>query len=346
MMSHGRTLVLAAAVLLAGCENGAQPTSPSEPPSLAPGKRPAGTGITLTVLATLGGSSSAQAVNDNGLIAGYSTSAAGVMHAVVWNNGQILDLGPGWATDINGSGKVVGFNAGQALLWSPKSGGGYDPPVDLGTLGGSDADAQAINDSGQITGNTTLASGAAHAYLRTGTLMSDIHPASGSLAGGVSYAWGLNNTGTVVGQWSGATNQSFVWTSAGGMQLLATLGGSSGVALDVNDNGQVVGWSEPAPGQLDEAYIYESGTIRRLGTLGAAGSVAIAINRLGVVVGQASTRRGPRAFYWTALGGMKDLGLPKGSSFGRAWDINSGGWIVGEVSGGNGLPRAVLWRLP
>jgi probable HAF family extracellular repeat protein len=218
--------------------------------------------------------------------------------------------------------------------------------VDLGTLGGSSADAQAINAAGQITGESGTATGAGHGYLRTGTLMSDIHPASGSLAGGVSFPWGLNSAGNVVGQWNGTTNQSFLWTPAGGMQLLPTLGGTHGVALDINDNGQVVGWSDPAPGQQDEAYIFENGTIRRLGTLGAAGSVATAINQLGVVVGGASTRRTQHAFYWTALGGMNDLGLPRGSSFGQALDINAGGWIVGEVSGGNGQPRAVLWRLP
>jgi probable HAF family extracellular repeat protein len=345
MMSHGRALVLVTAVLLAGCENGAQPTSPSEAPSLVPGNRPVGTGITITILSTLGGrSSSAQGVNDIGQIAGYSTTAAGSTHAVVWNNGQILDLGPGWATDINRGGEVVGYNAGRALLWRPRSGGGYDPPLSLGTLGGSYSDAQAISDGGQITGNSATASGASHGYLRTGTLMSDIHPASGPLASGASFPWGLNNSGSVVGQWNGTPNQSFLWTSAGGMRLLPTLGGSRGVALDINDNNQVVGWSEPAPGQPDEAYIYENGTIRRLGTLGSAGSVAMAINLSGVVVGRASTGRSAHPFYWTAAGGMKDLGLPKGMSFGQAWDVNSGGWIVGDASGQKS--RAILWRLP
>lgn len=346
MMSHGRAFVLATAVLLSGCESGAPPTSPSETLALARGGRPSGTGITITILGTLGGSgSSAQAVNENGQIAGYSTSPAGATHAVVWSNGQILDLGPGQATDINAGGEVVGFNAGRALRWTPKSGGGYDPPVDLGTLGGTYGDAQAINDGGQVTGNSTTTGGASHAYLRTGTTTSDIHPATGPLAGGASFPWGLNNTGSVVGQWNGTPNQSFVWTSAGGMQLLPTLGGSRGVALDINDNGQIVGWSEPAPGQADEAYIYENGAIRRLGSLGRPGSVGLAITASGLVVGRATTRAGSsHAFYWTAAGGMKDLGLPKGTSFGQAWDVNSSGWIVGETGGGQ--TRAVLWRLP
>jgi probable HAF family extracellular repeat protein len=218
--------------------------------------------------------------------------------------------------------------------------------VDLGTLGGSFADAQAINDDGQIAGNSATAAGAAHAYLRIGTTIGDIHPASGSLAAGASYAWGLNGAGSVVGQWNGTTTESFLWTSGGGMQLLPTLGGSHGTALDINDQGQVVGWSEPAAGQQDEAYIYENATIRRLGTLGTPGSVAMAINGAGLAVGRANVGRHYRAFSWTALGGMKDLEVPKGSSNAQALDVNSNGWIVGEVQVRGGQLRAVLWQLP
>ena len=344
--SAARVLLCLGILALSGCENDSA-TSPSAPPSLARGK-PAGNGITITILGTLGGASSAQAVNDNGAIAGYSTTAGGIAHAVVWSNGQILDLGPGQATDINGSGTVVGFNGTRALLWAPRLGGGYETPVDLGTLGGPSSRAEAINDAGQVTGESVVVTtGDYHAYLRSGSLMSDIHPATGPLAGGTSYAFGMNGAGNVVGQWNGVTTQSFLWTPAGGMQLLPTLGGTQGVALDMNDNGQVVGWSDPAPGQQLEAYIYETGTMRRLGTLGAAGSVALAINRQGVVVGRATTtRRTAHAFYWTASGGMKDPGLPSGSSFGQALDVNAGGVIVGEVTQGNGQLRAIVWRLP
>ena len=42
---------------------------------------------------------------------------------------------------------------------------------------------------------------------------------------------------------------------------------------------------------------------------------------------------------------MKDLGLPKGRSFGQAWDINGSGWIVGETSNPSGQSRATLWKL-
>ena len=344
MKTYPRTLLLAVAALLAGCSDASEPNTPSES-SVAPAKRPVVGGIIITLLPGLSGSSSsAQAVNDNGQIAGYSAGSGGVLHAVVWNNGQIVDLGPGQATDINGSGEVVGLNAGRALLWKPTAAGGYGPAQDLGTLGGSYSDGQAINNAGQVTGSSTTTSGSFHAYLRSNSVMTDIHTTSG----GNSFPWGLNNHGHVVGQWNGEPNQSFLWTPAEGMQILPTLGGSRGVALDINDNGQVVGWSEPALGQADEAFIYENGSIRRLGTLGGSGNVAIAINASGMAVGRASTgaRNAQHAFYWTATLGMKDLGLPKGSSFGQAMDVNSSGFVVGETGGRSGSTRATTWKLP
>lgn len=298
-------------------------------------------------LGTLGGTSSeAFSINDNGQITGISTTASGEQHAFVWTNGSMQDLGPGWASAINASGQVVGYIGQRGVIWTPRSGGGYNPPADLGTLGGPSSAGRAINDAGQVTGESTTPAGPAHAFLRTGGVMADIQ----TIAGGESFPWGMNGQGQVAGQWNGATSQSFLYTPGTGMRLLPTLGGSHGVALDVNDNAQVVGWSEPAPGQPDEAYIYENGAIRRLGTLGAAGSVGTAINRFGVVAGRASVPSGRRAsqqhpFYWTAAEGMKDLGLPKSMNFGMAWDINSSGAIVGEVSGNSGPSRATLWRL-
>ncbi|MEO8090396.1 MAG: hypothetical protein ABI703_08875 [Gemmatimonadales bacterium] len=345
MITDYRALVLLTAVLLAACSDTSQPTSPSES-SLAPEKTPAANGIIITLLPGLSANtSSAQAVNDHGQIAGYSTTSGGAVHAVVWNSGLIVDLGPGQATDINTSGEVVGFNASRALLWTPTAGGGYSQAQDLGTLGGSSSDAQAINDGGQVTGASTIANGSAHAYLRSNGEMSDIH----TISSGESFPWGLNNLGHVVGQWNGTPNQSFLWTPENGMQILPTLGGSRGVALDINDDGQVVGWSEPALDQADEAFIYENAAIRRLGTLGGAGSVAIAINASGMAVGRASIggRRGvEHAFYWTATAGMKDIGLPKGTSSAVAWDVNSAGLIVGETARSSGKTRATTWRLP
>ena len=56
---------------------------------------------------------------------------------------------------------------------------------DLGTLGGTDSQGDAINDSGQVTGDAiTAGDAAAHAFLWDGTTMQDL----GTLGGTYSLA--------------------------------------------------------------------------------------------------------------------------------------------------------------
>src|SRR5436305_26045 len=71
-------------------------------------------------------------------------------------------------------------------------------------------------------------------------------PCCGSLAGGNSFAWGINNVGQVVGESessvAGGRTHAFIWQSATGMQDLGTLpGGLSAIAYGINNRGQIVG---------------------------------------------------------------------------------------------------------
>ena len=72
----------------------------------------------------------------------------------------------------------------------------------------------------------------------------------GTLGGSVGRAYGINNSGQVVG-WSytaGGKRHAFLWTASGGMQDLSTLPGvdaSWSEAFSINDSGQVVGSSYP-----------------------------------------------------------------------------------------------------
>jgi probable HAF family extracellular repeat protein len=177
--------------------------------------------------------------------------------------------------------------------------------------------------------------------------MSDIHPLTLFGASDQTFPWGINNAGTVVGQ-QFDPSRGFYRLSDGSARLLAGIGGAGSVPIDINDAGTIVGWSQATPSdQPWRATLWSNGVPQDLGTLGGTSSVAIAISddldpR---VVGRADTRRGQRAFVWTQGEGMKDLGLPKGRSFGQAWDINGSGWIVGETSSPSGQSRATLWKL-
>ena len=129
---------------------------------------------------------------------------------------------------------------------------------------------------------------------------------------------------------------------------LGTLAGSSGATFysqadDINEAGQVVGWSlnlDDAP----HAFLRSaSGSMRDLGTLGGRRSEATAINERGRVVGFAhkSLAGSPpdHAFLWD--GAMKDLGTLGGAES-RAYGINASDRIVGWADNATGTSRALI----
>ncbi len=140
---------------------------------------------TAVDLGSLGGPtafSEAFRINEEGQTVGRSTVTAGVtgQNAVMWENGQIRDLGRlpgvnfGRANDINNSGTIVGTSSqfegfsGRAVIWQP----GETTPTDLNTRLPPDSgwtlltSAEGINSAGQIVGFGTI-NGRTRAFLMT-----------------------------------------------------------------------------------------------------------------------------------------------------------------------------------
>lgn len=207
-------------------------------------------GGTAQIIGGLGGpESSAMAVNDRGQVAGMATSSAGDGRAFVFENGVFQDISlPGtiWSSayGINNYGFVVGYamTAGctfEAYSWSSST--GFTP---LGTLGGRDSYAMAVNDSNQIVGHSSDLSGYSHAFVASNGSMHDI----GTLGGNLSYAYGINNGGSVVGYSTLASSGStHAFLYFGGVlfdlnQLVSNLGGwELTAAYGINDAGQITG---------------------------------------------------------------------------------------------------------
>ena len=129
------------------------------------------------------------------------------------------------------------------------------------------------------------------------------------------------------------------------MTDLGTLGGSYSYARDINDLGQVVGWSYLDPSGIHAFLWDEEEGMTDLSTLGGSSSYAYGINDLGQVVGDSYLDpSGRHAFLWDEEGGMTDLGTLGGSSS-YAYGINNLGQVVGDSylapSG-----RATLWTVP
>jgi probable HAF family extracellular repeat protein len=256
----------------------------------------------------------------NGLMVGFSENgiidpniAAPAFHAVLWRNDQIVDLEalPGGyeseALAVNSRGEVVGFssnampdgNSLQSVATQTRAFIWHDGVMqDLGTLGGTDAQASYINDRGQVIGESYTADSGpkpavgcivgapltTHAFFWEKDRMTDLL----TLGGSCTQAYGINNRGQVIGQSSlpGDTeSHPFVWEH-GTMTDLHTLGGSYGFAAWLSDAGDVVGSSSTQGTQDLVAFYWKSGPIENLGTLiGNVCSVADAVNSQGLVVG-------------------------------------------------------------
>jgi probable HAF family extracellular repeat protein len=256
------------------------------------------------------------------------------------------------AVAVNDSGQVVvdisklGGHPNNAFLWTLGA-----ELVDLGTLGGTESEATAINASGQITGWSSTTTGARHAFFWTAAAgMRDL----GTLGGELSEARAINDTGRVIG-WSeiGGVHHAFSWTASEGMVDLGTLGGANSEGVAVNATGRVVGWSEIAIGD-DAVHAFSwtlTGGMVDLGTLGGMSSKANAVSATGQIVGWSEIAIGDiarHAFSWTPAGGMLDLGT-LGRRDSEASAVNAAGRVAGTVQTPRGIPatnsdrRAFSW---
>jgi probable HAF family extracellular repeat protein len=205
--------------------------------------------------------------------------------------------------------------------------------TDLGTLGGTASVARAINDRGQVVGESTINSGENHAFIWENGRMRDLGLFPGDLFAAASD---INNRGQVVG--AGAADFSphaLLWENG----RVIDLGGTFSQAFAINNRGQIVGVTSGG------AALWQNGVLHNLASLSGGGSEAFDINDKGVIVGYSTTATGEsHAVMWTD-GGIVDLGTLPGDDFSQALAINSQGQIVGTSSNiSQGVERAFIWE--
>lgn len=307
---------------------------------------PAATGApyTVTDLGTLGTGnlSVANAINNAGVVVGYTDPTAGLPHAFRWSVGTMADLGvePGGddsvANAVNDAGQVAGTADRQS--------GGYGYPVRwsasgaLTDLGGTVTNelgvGNAIDPAGRIAGGQRLANS-------EGSPVAELYDTNGAATylgnpvDSLNAATGINAVGQVVG------SPAFVWKS-GTLTMLPVLAGASAGdagATAINISGQIVGWSGVAGSSgAEHAALWSGGTVTDLGTIGgSAYNQATAINAAGQIVGTADPHcqpcANPVAWLRQPGGALTDLDtlIPAGSGWTleQANGINDRGQIVG-----------------
>jgi probable HAF family extracellular repeat protein len=303
-------------------------------------------------LPTLGGTvGGAESINDKGWIAGFANVASDrAEHAVLWINGAVTDLGT-----LGGPNSAVGFPAknSEGIL------------VGFSQTAASDPFKEGWNYFCGPAGTKPLCQGKnliSRGFIWQNGKMTSLRP----LGGNISQAFGINNSGQVVGvaetdiaDPSCVRPQvldyfAVIWNPNGAMRTLNPIAGDqiSG-AVGINNNGQVVGASGPcAPLSAAigaHAVLWQSGstTATDLGNLGGStNNVAFAINGQGEIVG-ISTLSGNatvHAFLWLNGGPMQDLGTLPGDVLSIAYSLNDAGEIVGQSCDANGNCRACLWQ--
>ena len=278
-------------------------------------------------------------LNAAGVVAGWTEIGDSECRAALWNKAVPMQLGTlphcgnSYAVALNKSGQAVGLakEADDARFnhaFLAQNG----KMQDLGALGGKYSVAHAINDAGQVVGESITAAGERHGFLWQNGKMEDI----GALGvGNTVVACGLNNRGQVVGAANlipNGKNHAFLWQQGTMRDLGLLSGGTFSYGYAINEAGQVVGWADDAKGEL-HAFAWQNDKMQDLGTLGDEPGAAWGLNDRGQIVGSASTEKKRMHAFLYEKGHMTDLNglVPAGSGWilTTACRINDAGQIAG-----------------
>ncbi len=292
----------------------------------------------------------ATAINNAGVVVGYSNVTPVLVHAFRWADGTLTDLGalPG---DGNTSRATAVNDAGQVAGVSSRASGGFGYTVRW--TGGVIQDFGSPN-TFQLSFGTGIDPAGRVVGAQRPPDSRDLHPVRWSAAGAATdlglpagaaqaQANGVNVRGQIVGA------PAFVWRS-GAFTLLPPLPGANGAtATAINVGGVVVGSSPAVTTNTVHAVRWRGLAVTDLGTVdGIAFSTATAINAAGQIVGTADPQcvpcPAPRAWLWdTGTITPLDSLIPAGSGWAlqQANGINDRGQIVGAGLH-NGQPHAYL----
>lgn len=250
--------------------------------------------------------------------------------------------------DINASGKVV-FTERAGVYNRARL---YDGRTvrDLGTLGGHNASTRALNDLGQVIGQSDLdpAGALSHAYRwspGTGFLDLDAGDKTGSTVSDINAHGEVAGSG-YVSMAGGPHVQGYFWRPGAGKASVGSFRDIS-IATALNDYGTVAGYAEGPQGGPSSVLAFRwtaRDGIRDLGTLPSEFTWATDVNNAGQVVGATPFAPDERthAFVWTPRQGLRDLGIGTGERS-SATRINENGVVIGYVLRLGSLFHGFVW---
>lgn len=293
-------------------------------------------------------------LSSSGDVSLWTKAASDEIHAAVWHDGQLSDLG----VPIGFSNSIARgiSDHGQTVGWLVTS----KNPVDslavyrafyddgrgiqmLPPLGGKNSRAFAVNPKGQVVGAADTVLGTRHAFLYDQGSIADL----GTLPGGaMSTAYAINAGGEIAGSADAGkgARHAVVWKDGKIHDLGVLPGGRESDATAIDDRGDVAGYGETPDGY--HAFLWNGRALKDLGTLKDDPSSAWALNNRGQVVGSSGMGHYVlHAFLWQN-GHMADLNslIPEGSGWTltRAVAINDSGEIVCLANKADHLTHVLL----
>lgn len=347
-------------LIVAACSSGDRgiPTATNASASDA---RQTGPSVLVTSLPSLGGVSTARAINDDQVIVGTSNGLP-----VKWTvslSGQwsvaLLQSTSGLAEDITESGVIVGTAGGSVILWAPGA-----APETIGP-----GNAEAINESQVVVGedNSAADGNGARAWTRSGSgWVAHVLPREAGFTGGYNGPQDINDEGVIVGyaadgvsagtrpvKWLPSVTTPGEWDPAVPLDdvAAANLGGAHAI-VGQDIVGEILSCFPPCSNVRHDPYHWSLTAGQGIGSLGTEDAWAAGLNAQRSIVGSMNSR-GTHAFVWTVANPtIRDIGAPNGYQSANAYDINSpkgtrtASQAVGDATSRNGKRTAVLWTIP
>lgn len=253
------------------------------------------------------------------------------------------------ATSINDRGTVAGYryndnNHRRAVIWKNEN------LHELGTLGGNESSAVAVNNRDTVVGWSETSTGVHHPFEWT---------EKGGMAdlGALIYsARDINSKQQITGfarNTPNSTNQAVILETNDEVEYLGTLGGSTSIAYGINRLGSVVGGSRNSNGKHRAFLSVRNDDMYDLGSIDTSSSIpsnmkqseAYDINDRGVVVGRSRyLDREYHAVQWDSNRNITDLGTLGGEDSDTN-GVNNHGTIAGSSQLEDSNRRhAVIWN--
>lgn len=233
---------------------------------------------------------------------------------------------------LNSAGQAAGTSSGPTAAIAVMFSGGK--ATSINTLAADVSVATAMNGSSEIVGYNIFYSNPNaefQAFLFSNGSMTNIN--SAALFPGGTAAWGMNNSGQVVGTGylTSANFHAFVY-SGGKMMDIGPSGAYQASAVAINNSGEIIGSYYLTSG-ASGAFVYSNGKMTTLPVPAGSSAVsAFALNDHGEIAGAIYPSSGGAAHAASFNNGIwTDLGVIAGAQASTAKGINISGQIVGTA---------------